>query len=135
MLMNDTMTDTVPASPRFKGEVLNKIYRVWLFRKLLPVLLLEIAVVALVLYELAKVVFFQRVAENAMKSFFSHPAGIFSFFVSAFTHASGVTKMLIFVIAVALAFFVRHITQGFLRLILVRENYFSRIQKGEKGSL
>ena len=117
------------SSPRFRGEVLKQIYRVWLFRKLLPVLLLEIALLAVILYQIVQAVFLQRVVENAMNVFFAHPAGIFSFFVLAFINAAVVTKLLIIAIAASLAFLIRHLTQGVLRYILVKENYFSSIRK------
>ena len=133
------MTNTVPtpqtgphapaATPRFKGEVLNQVYRVWLFRKLLPVLIIEIAVFSFVLYELAHAVFIQRVIENAMNVFFVRPAEIFTFFVTAFIQTSLLIKLLITAVVVSAAFFIRHITQGILRLILVRQNYFSRLKK------
>lgn len=117
-----------PASPRFKGEVLNQIYRVWLFRKLLPVLIIEIAVFSFVLYELVHAVFIQRVIENALNVFSKTPAGVFPFFVSAFLNTSVLTKLLIVAVIVALAFLIRHLTQGVLRFILVRQNYFSRVK-------
>lgn len=127
--MSDGTLEQINPSPRFKGEILKQVYRVWLFRKLLPVFLLEIAVFALILYRLGRSVFIQRVLENALNVFFVNPSGIVSFFFSAFANASVATKVLTLLAAVLVAFLLRHLTQGFLRLILVRENYFSRAGK------
>lgn len=117
------------ATPRFKGEVLNQIYRIWLFRKLLPVLIIEVAVFSFVLYELVHAVFVQRVIENAMNVFFAKPTEIVPFFVSAFVNTSLLTKFLVAGIIISFAFLIRHLTQGILRFILVKQNYFSRIKK------
>lgn len=114
---------------KLKGQILRQIYRVWLFRKLLPVLLLEVAVLAVVLYKLGQAVFVQRVLENALRVLFANPEQIFSFVVSAFTQASWATNLLGFAVLAFIALLIRHITQGILRLILVKENYFARIQK------
>ena len=119
---------TTAVTPRFQGEVLNKIYKVWLFRKLLPVLILEVAVFTVVLYWLGRAVFFQRIFENALKVLFLEPGQIFDFVLVMFTHATPLAKVLGFVILVLFVLIIRHFTQGFLRLILVRKNYFSRVR-------
>ena len=126
----DTKTITPPISvtSRFRGEVLNKIYRVWLFRTFLPVLIGEIVVFSFVLYELGKVIFFQRILENAMNVFFQNPTHLVSFFVFAFADARLATKALIVVVAIILALLIRQITQGLLRYILVRQNYFGKVE-------
>ena len=124
--MNESFSHTVPPSARFRGQVLARVYRVWLFRKLLPVMVAEIAVLAVVIFWLTRAVFIRRVVENAFNVFFINPPAVFSFAVSAFVHAGTFTKVLVLMIAVALALFVRHLTQGILRLILVRENFFGR---------
>lgn len=132
-MMESPMNNTTPQNgeipSRFRGEMLRQIYRVWLFRKLLPVLIVEIVVLALIIYELGQVIFVQRVIENGMRVFFANPPKIFSFFLWAFVSATFFTKILIVGVALALALLVRHITQGILRLILVKENYFSQIRK------
>ena len=125
--METPIANSVPASPRFKGDILNQIYRVWLWRKFLPILCIEVAALSFIIYELAQAVFLQRVIENAMNVFFQNPPHIFSFFISAFVVTGFVTKVLIIAVIVALVFAIRHITQGFLRYILVRENYFSKV--------
>ena len=126
---NNTTSRDAEIPSRFRGEMLRQIYRVWLFRKLLPVLVLEIVVLALVVYELGQAIFVQRVMENGMRVFFANPPKIVPFFLWAFLSAHFFTKVLIVAVAVAVALLVRHITQGILRLILVKENYFGQIHK------
>lgn len=118
---------TIP-NPQFKGQVLNKVYRVWLLRKLLPVLVLEVVILAAVLYVLGRTVFIQRVFENALNVLFINPSQIAGFVVDAFARAPLLTQILSIGLAILLAFLIRHLTQGALRLILVKENYFSRIR-------
>lgn len=115
--------------PQFRGQVLNRIYRVWLFRKLVPVLLGEIVVLALLVYGFGRLVFVQRVIENAANVFFRDPSGIFSFTIAAFLHAPVATKLIVAGAVVLAALVIRLVTQGILRFILVKENYFRQIQK------
>ncbi|MDP3770615.1 MAG: hypothetical protein U1A25_02465 [Candidatus Sungbacteria bacterium] len=125
--METPTVNSLSASPQFKGQVLKQIYRVWLWRKFLPILVIEVAVLSFIIYELAQAVFLQRVLENAMNVFFQNPPHIFSFFISAFVVTGFATKVLVIAVIGALVFAIRHITQGFLRFILVRENYFSKV--------
>jgi ABC-type transport system involved in multi-copper enzyme maturation permease subunit len=127
--MNNTLTDSVNATPRFRGQILRQIYRVWLFRTFLPVLIVEVAVFSFILYGLARQVFFQRIIENAMNVFFQNPSQVMSFFLSAFIDAGLGTKVLVVAVMVALALVIRQITQGLLRFILVRQNYFAKVSQ------
>lgn len=128
--MNNSFVDnkSITASS-FKGEILRQVYRVWLWRKFLPVLVVEVAVLALILYSLGRIVFVQSVLENAFTVLFLNPLKIFPFVTSAFISAPLATKVFTLVAAVLLAILLRHLTQGMLRLFLVRENYFSKIPK------
>ena len=117
---------TAPA--RFRGEMMQQIYRVWLFRRFLPVLVLEIAVIAAMIYQLGRAVFLQRIFENATNVLFNNPAGMISFLISAFINAPVFAKTLALGMAILIALILRHVTQGMLRLILVRSHYFSKIK-------
>ncbi|MBI2122398.1 MAG: hypothetical protein HYT98_04770 [Candidatus Sungbacteria bacterium] len=125
------MEETIeyPSSKRFKGEILRRVYRIWLFRKMLPVIIAEVVGLAAILYIFSRTVFIQRVLENALSASFSGPTGILSFGVAAFSSASGATQILSVIILVLIAFILRHLTQALLRLILVKENYFELIKK------
>lgn len=122
------ITTTVIAQSKFRGEVLNKVYRVWLFRKLLPVLLAEVLALTLVLYFLGRTVFIQRVIENALNVLFLNPPQIVAFGVDAFSGATFLTQIFSIAVIAFLALLVRHLTQGLLRLILVKENYFAKVK-------
>lgn len=121
------------APPRFRGQLLMKIYRVWLVRKFLPVFAAEIIGIAFLLYAFTRAVFIQRVAENALTVLFANPAGIFPFFFSAFSETALSTKFVIFAAFLLGGLLVRTATQGILRFILVRENYFSRLRNNDRA--
>ena len=113
----------------YNGQILQSVYRVWLFRKLLPVLIGEVIVFSFLLYGIGQLVFVERVIANGLNVLFLRPAGIFSFGLDAFSHATGLTKLLTVIIVILAALVIRHATQGMLRLILVRQNYFGQIRK------
>lgn len=127
--MDNSTSSPSTLSLRFKGEVLNKVYRIWLLRTLAPVVIAEIAALGIFLWQLGRWVFIQRVAENAMTALFLNPPQFFSFLVSAFTHASTAARLLSVGVVILAALLIRHFTQGILRFILVRQRYFERLQK------
>lgn len=112
---------------RFRGDILRRVYRVWLMRTLAPILLVEVAAVSALLYGLGRTVFMERVFANAVTVLFRDPSGIASFWVSAFLHAPFAAKFFTVALVVLIALLIRLVTQGMLRFILVKENYFSRI--------
>ena len=131
--MNQTTSSSSAAgsASRFRGEILREVYRVWLFRRLAPVLVAEVVITALVLYGLGRLVFIQRVAENALAVFFRDPAAIFQFALSAFIDAPVATKVLSLGLLTLAALVIRGITQGALRFILVKQNFFGRAGKND----
>lgn len=112
----------------YNGQILQSVYRVWLFRKLMPVLIGEIILISLLLYGIGRLIFVERVIDNGLNVLFLHPGGIFSFGFEAFVHAVGMAKLLAVIIVILAALIIRHITQGILRLILVRQNYFGKTE-------
>ena len=124
--MNDLALQKIDR-PRFKGTILKQVYRVWLVRRFLPVLVAEEAVISFILYALARFVFVERVLDNGFTLFFARPGGIFSFLVSGFLNASATAQVLVLGVVLLAALLIRHITQGILRFILVRENYFGKV--------
>lgn len=126
--MNDFATEAA-SEPRFKGQILKQVYRVWLWRRFVPVLAAEIAVLSFVLYALARLIFVERVLQNGLAVIFTRPEGIGSFLMRGFLQASMPTQALTAGIVILAALVIRHITQGILRYILVKENYFGTIQK------
>jgi len=127
--METATTQQIPEKEAFRGQILRQVYRVWLVRKFLPVFIGEIIVLTLLLYQAGRIVFVQRVFENAFSVLFNNPGGIINFGVTAFTHASTPAKIFGVAAAVFFALVIRRATQGLLRLILVRENYFGKIEK------
>ena len=129
MIMNTIQQSSSPSSLRFNGQILQSVYRVWLFRRLAPVLIGETILLSLLLYGMGRLIFVQRVLENGLNVFFANPPQIVSFLFEAFLHARGITKLLAVIILVLVALLIRHVTQGILRLILVRQNYFARVKQ------
>jgi len=113
-------------SPQFKGELLQRVYRIWLFRKLAPVLIGEIIGLSLILYVVGRLVFVQRVIENMLTVFFLNPPRVVPFLVSAFLNSSTTTKLFTLFAAVLIALVIRHLTQGILRLVLVKKDFFGK---------
>ncbi len=112
---------------KFQGELLQKIYKGWLWRELLPVVIGEIIVLSVLVYFVGRAIFVQKVIENILTILFANPKEIFEFMAVAFTKTTTAAKLIGIGLLVALALFVRHITQGILRFILIKENYFSRV--------
>ncbi|MFY9462824.1 MAG: hypothetical protein WAP52_01420 [Candidatus Sungiibacteriota bacterium] len=125
--MDNTSVPSVSASPRFRGEMLNRIYRIWLFRKLMPVLIAEVLIFGVLSYGFMRFVFIRRVIENGLNVFSQNPSGIFSFTIAAFLHAPLLTQLITIGVVALAALVIRLITQGILRFILVKENYFARV--------
>ncbi|OGZ95077.1 MAG: hypothetical protein A2847_01360 [Candidatus Sungbacteria bacterium RIFCSPHIGHO2_01_FULL_50_25] len=127
--MENTIIQPLPKKEAFRGQILRQVYRVWLVRKFLPVLIGEIIVLSLLLYQAGRIVFVQRILENAFNVLFNNPEGIVNFGVTAFSNAPTSTKLFALAVTVFLALIIRRLTQGVLRLILVRENYFGKTEK------
>lgn len=126
--MNDFAVPAV-SPPRFKGQILKQVYRVWLWRRFVPVLMAEVAVLSFTIYALARFIFVERVLDNGFKVFFAEPKEIPLFLVRGFLHAPVTTQVLTLGTVLLVSLLIRHITQGILRYILVKENYFGAIQK------
>ena len=120
------MNNISNTSNKFRGEILTKIYKVWLTRKFLPIFIAEIVTLSAVIYGLVRLVFFKKVIENAMRMDVVSASGVFKYLALAFARTPMLTKTLIVALVVLLALLVRLITQGILRWILVRKNYFGK---------
>ena len=125
--MNDIAVQNINQPKMFKGTVFKRVYRVWLVRRFLPVLVAEVAVLSFIVYALARFVFVERVLNNGFEVIFNRPGGIAAFLVRGFLQAPLTTQVLTLGTALLAALLIRHVTQGILRFILVRENYFSRV--------
>ena len=112
---------------KFRGKILNKVYRVWLVRKFLPIFLIEIIVFSIIIYKFSRLVFVEKVLENFFRIFFQNPSGGLTFLSTAFSQTTTLTKLLTVAVVILVALLLRMLTQGFLRLILVRKNYFGKV--------
>ena len=81
-----------------KNKVAWKIYFVWLFKRIIPLFILEIIFLVLVFYFLGKLVFVQQVFENAFLSSMQNPIVVASYMFKAFLSTSAVKKIIILII-------------------------------------
>lgn len=123
------MESTPNSVPRFRGMMLKKIYTIWLWRRFLPILGAEVAVLTGAMYLLGRSVFIERILDNALRVFFADPPEIVSFALFAFLSAAIVIKILSVSVLALAALLIWKITQGILRYILVKENFFGKVER------
>lgn len=78
-----------------KNKVVWKIYFVWLFKRIIPLFILEIIFLVLVFYFLGKLVFVQSVFENAFLLSAQNPFLVASYMFRAFMGTSLVKKIIV----------------------------------------
>ncbi len=88
-------------TPVLKKKILWHIYLAWFFKRILPIIILEIGVVVMAVYFLAKFVFIERVVGNSLTWAAHNPISLFAFFISAFVHTT-LLKQIIIIIGLAL---------------------------------
>ena len=78
-----------------KNKVAWKIYFVWLFKRIIPLFVLEIIFLILVFYFLGKLVFVQQVFENAFLSSMQNPIAVALYMFKAFLSTSIIKKIIV----------------------------------------
>ena len=79
-----------------KNKIAWKIYFIWLFKRVLPLFILELIILTLALFFLGKMVFVQKVFENAFLSSAQNPLVVAIYMFKAFWATSLIKKFLIF---------------------------------------
>jgi len=126
--MNEIIEQSVVPGPRFRGEILRRVWRVWLLRRFLPVLAVEVVGLTLFAYWLAHAVFVRRIIENALNVFFDNPAKVIEFIIFAFLYASIAVKALVFVVLVILTLLVWKTGKAVVRYAMLKEHYFGKAE-------
>lgn len=80
------------------NKILWKIYVIWFFRRIVPLMLLQVAVLIVVLKLLANKVFFGRVIENASAAAGSSYWAFFKYLASAFFETHFAVQLFILLI-------------------------------------
>lgn len=80
---------------KVRGKVAWRIYFVWLFKRIIPLFILEIVFLVLVFYFLGKLVFVQSVFENAFLSSVQNPILVASYMFKAFLNTSIIKKIIV----------------------------------------
>lgn len=75
-----------------KNRILWKVYAVWFFTRILPILAFELIIITGALYVFGKFVFVERVVGNTLLIASEHPWALFNFLISAFIQTSWVIK-------------------------------------------
>ena len=126
--MNDHSSLSASSSPRFRGEVLRRIWRTWFIRRFLPVLVAEVVGLTLFAYWLAHAVFVRRILENALNVFFDNPTKVVEFVIFAFLYASIAVKVLAFTVLILLTLLVWKIGKALGRYAMVKQRYFAKAE-------
>jgi len=78
-----------------KNKIAWKVYLVWLFKRIIPLFILEIIFLIMVFYFLGKLVFVRQVFENAFLSSMQNPIVVASYMFKAFLGTSAVKKIIV----------------------------------------
>jgi len=78
-----------------KNKIAWKIYFIWLFKRVLPLFVLEVILLILVLFFLGKLVFVQKVFENAFLASAQNPISLAVYMFGAFWKTSILKKLTI----------------------------------------
>lgn len=92
----------------------------------MPIFLIEIVVLSVIIYQFSRLVFVEKVLENFFRILLQNPYGSLTFLSSAFGQTTTINKVLTVAVVILVALLLRMLTQGILRFILVRKNYFGR---------
>ena len=77
-----------------KNKIAWKIYFVWLFKRIIPLFILELVILVLALFFLGKLVFVQKVFENAFLSGAQNPFIVAVYMFKAFWTTSILKKVI-----------------------------------------
>lgn len=82
-------------SSGFKTQILWKVYLVWFFRRILPLVALEVLVLGAAVYFLARFIFVEKVISNTLAAAANNPLVIFTYLFYAFLGTTLINKVLI----------------------------------------
>lgn len=81
-----------------KAKILWRVYITWLFKRILPLLVLELAILVVAVYLLARFVFIEKVVSNTFLAASNSPLLIVSFMFSAFLYTTFLNQAIIVVL-------------------------------------
>jgi len=83
-------------SPSIKKIVMRRVRVIWFMRRVLPLLVLETVVVAIIARQLAESIFFNQVLQNAIiHTFARSPVMMADFFFRAFLNTDTIVQLLV----------------------------------------
>lgn len=90
-----------------KSKILWRVYLVWLFKRILPLIIAEILIILGAIYLLAKFIFVKEVVDNALLNSASNPLRLAEFLFFAFLATHWATKIAVIVFLALGALFLR----------------------------
>ncbi|MHB9019664.1 MAG: hypothetical protein ACYC3G_02200 [Minisyncoccota bacterium] len=78
-----------------KNKIAWRVYFIWLFKRIIPLFIIEVVFLVLVFYVLGQLVFVQRVFENAFSSSMQNPLLVASYMFKAFLSTSLIKKIIV----------------------------------------
>ena len=110
-------------SPHIKTTVMRRIKAIWFFRRVLPYLIAELAIVAVVLQQIASSVFVNHVIQNAaVHTFERSPVMFADFFFRAFLNTEILVQTLVAATLIGGIFLARDMMRTFRTFVKQERN-------------
>ncbi len=87
-----------PILPQGKSRILWKVYLVWFIRRILPLVIFEVVVLATAVYLLAKYIFVEKVISNTFLFAGRNPLTMLFFLLDAFLRTSLLEQIIIIIL-------------------------------------
>ena len=101
-------------SPYIKTTIMRRVKAIWFFRRVLPFLAVELALVAIVLQQIASSVFVNHVIQNAaVHTFERSPVMFADFFFRAFLNTETLIQTLVIASLIGSVFLLRDMARTF----------------------
>lgn len=86
-------TNSIKFENPMQAQIMRQVYLVWFFKKALPFVLLEGLILFILLNQVARYVFVEKVLEGFVKIFFSNPFEFLAFFGKTFLKTKTIVQI------------------------------------------
>lgn len=97
-----------------KAKVMNRVYGAWFLRNTMPLLVIEVIILAVAVGFFAQFVFVEEVVSNTLNVSLGNPFKMIGYLTGAFFVASASTKAAIIAVALGLLMFLRDINKSLI---------------------
>ena len=112
-----------------KMRIMNRVYRFWFLRSMLPLLVIELAVIILAVYFFANLVFVSQVVDNALNAALGNPLKLVAYLWQAFLGTRMAVKVIIVALALTAGLILRDINRSIISYLLTRRAQLFRSGK------